>query len=324
MTKEVDDTPYDLFISHYQKTGQKLALIINDELIVLNKNLNIFLDINCSFDIHDLEENIKNSNNVLLLITQGVFEREFVKLELKTALKYNKNIIIVWDKQECPNFPNEKDIDEDIRPILKIFAQEWHPVKLYRNVLMNEILERIKIKSDKEKIVDLLNRKNNYKEIISSLYIKNYLDTINLKINKIQVFKENIVEIFKELEIIERKKTIIVNYNFNILILSIIVSRMWDDREKIIQYINNNEIIIYINNDNYFEMFNVKKKNKDISLTICFLYEIKYFLKYVKIEKEINIIKNKGIESEFEEIENKYSGIINRVKQEDYRLGILE
>ena len=58
---------------------------------------------------HDLKKNIENSENVLLLITEDVFKRPFVQLELRTALNCNKNIIVLWDKVNC-DFPNKDDI----------------------------------------------------------------------------------------------------------------------------------------------------------------------------------------------------------------------
>lgn len=171
---------YDLFISHYQETGQKLAIIISDELNALNKNLNIFLDVNCSFNIHDLEENVKNSENILLLLTTGVYQREFVKKELRTALKFNKNIIVLWDKKECPNFPKEEDVDEDIRPVLKIFAKDWQPVKLYRDVLMKDIMKDMKIKN--------IENENNNLSTNSGFFIVQILNLWNfvfeIKLNK--------------------------------------------------------------------------------------------------------------------------------------------
>ena len=53
-------------------------------------------------DIHDLKENVKNSDNFMLLLTEGVFERRFVIEEITTALELKKNIILVWDKERCP------------------------------------------------------------------------------------------------------------------------------------------------------------------------------------------------------------------------------
>lgn len=37
-------------------------------------------------NIHDLEKIVENTKIVLLIITDGVFERPFIQLELRTAL----------------------------------------------------------------------------------------------------------------------------------------------------------------------------------------------------------------------------------------------
>lgn len=57
------------------------------------------MDVDNLQSIEDLDENIRKSENILLLITKGVFERPYVIKELSTALKFKKNIIIVWDKK---------------------------------------------------------------------------------------------------------------------------------------------------------------------------------------------------------------------------------
>jgi hypothetical protein len=146
---EIDnDITYDLFISHYQKTGQQLAIIIKDQLLHENENLNIFLDIDDLNDIHDLKENIKKSENILLLITEDVFKRPFVIGELNTALKYDKNIITIWDKDRFPIFPQKEDICTDIKDIEKILNRKaitWVPDAMYRKVLIKEILKRMNL-----------------------------------------------------------------------------------------------------------------------------------------------------------------------------------
>ena len=54
--------------------------------------------------------NIENSKNILLIITEALFKRKFVIQELTTGLKYNKNIILIWDKGRCPELPKKDKI----------------------------------------------------------------------------------------------------------------------------------------------------------------------------------------------------------------------
>lgn len=159
MTKEeiTDDIPYDLFISHYKKTGGNLALLIKNYL--KDKKLEIFLDVDDMKSTHDLKKNIENSENILLLITEGVFERYFVQLELRKALECNKNIIVLWDKKSC-EFPKEDEIPKDLIPLLHKTAISWSNEIYLRGTIINEIIKHIKIKSDKEKFIDIINQKN--------------------------------------------------------------------------------------------------------------------------------------------------------------------
>lgn len=132
---------YDLFISHKQENGGNLALNIKMLLLEKHKNMSIFLDVDDLENIHDLEKNIKNSENLLLLITEDVFKRPFVIKELRAALKYNKNIIVIWDKVHCPVFPNEDKVPNDLISILHIRAITWSPEIYIRNGIINEIIK---------------------------------------------------------------------------------------------------------------------------------------------------------------------------------------
>jgi hypothetical protein len=131
---------YDLFISHKQENGGNLALNIKMLLLEKYKNMSIFLDVDDLENIHDLEKNIKNSENLLLLITEDVFKRPFVIKELGAALKYNKNIIVIWDKAHCPVFPNEKQVPDYLISILHIRAITWSPEIYIRNGIIHEII----------------------------------------------------------------------------------------------------------------------------------------------------------------------------------------
>lgn len=139
---------YDLFISHRQYNGGQLALCIKLLLKNENPNLAIFLDVDDMQNIHDLEKNIKNSKNVLLLITEGVFERPFIIQELNTALEYNKNIIVLWDKINCPIFPSKKTVPKNIINILDIRAIIWSAEIYHREGILTEISKLMKTKTD--------------------------------------------------------------------------------------------------------------------------------------------------------------------------------
>src|ERR1700730_14708359 len=131
----MNNAKYDLFISHRQDNGDILALNIKLLLLQLNTEISIFLDVDDLKNIQDLDINIRNSNNILLVITKGVFERFFVIEELKAALKYKKKIILIWDREHCPEFPKKEEVPEEIDSILLIKANIWSPEKIFRNVI---------------------------------------------------------------------------------------------------------------------------------------------------------------------------------------------
>ena len=140
---EIIKTKYDLFISHKQSTGGHLAMSIKLLLLNKNPNLNIYLDVDDLKNIHDLEKNIIDSSNLLLLITDNVFNSKYVIFELDTALKYKKNIIIIWDKDNC-SFPDINIIPENIRSVLYIKAINWNSEIIFRDIIINEIIKRLK------------------------------------------------------------------------------------------------------------------------------------------------------------------------------------
>lgn len=284
-----NDIQYDLFISHYQKTGGPLALLIKNYLTEKQK-LDIFLDVDDMNSVHNLEKNIEISENVLLLITDGVFDRPFVQLELKKALECNKNIILLWDKMNC-EFPKKKDIPDFLLPILDIKAITWLGEKYLRSAILKEINNNIKIKTDKEKFLDLINKKDNYKQIFSSLCIKEYLkkiynyDIISNQISNLSQF--NFTPIFEIKTISEIK-----NYSLNIVFLAIFnicsISEIIQKRT--------NKIIMYgrSDNDNFDTLkFNIKENNEKIILTISLgVYDVyeEYSLKFSVLKHIISEI----------------------------------
>lgn len=141
-----EDNIYDLFISHYQYNGGHLALNLKLLIEKENEDIKIFLDVDSDMkNIHNLENFIRESKNVLLIITENVFERYFVQLELREALKYNKNIILLWDRNNCPIFPKKEQIPNDLVSILDIKAIIWQSERKYRKLVIEDIIENIKI-----------------------------------------------------------------------------------------------------------------------------------------------------------------------------------
>lgn len=67
--------------------------------------------------------------------------RPFVRLEISTALKLKKNIIVIWDKERCP-FPDASKIDASIKEVLLIKAIKWDNESYLRKAAIDEIIKQ--------------------------------------------------------------------------------------------------------------------------------------------------------------------------------------
>jgi hypothetical protein len=136
---------YDAFLSHKQLNGADLAQAIKLQLEIVNPNLKIFLDTDDLEKIHKLDDNVKNSKNFILLITDGVLERPWVQFEIRAALKCNKNIILVHDERNCP-FPSGnylKSIPEDVTAVLSVKSIPYYREKVFRAISIQQIFSKM-------------------------------------------------------------------------------------------------------------------------------------------------------------------------------------
>ena len=60
-----------MFLSHYQRTGGNLALALKMLLLEQCPTLKIFLDVDDLEDLQDLMQNVVDSANIILLLTDG-------------------------------------------------------------------------------------------------------------------------------------------------------------------------------------------------------------------------------------------------------------
>lgn len=172
-------------------------------------------------NIHDLEKIVENTKIVLLIITDGVFERPFIQLELRTALKYNKKIITLWDKDRCPIYPKKDNLPDDISKILDIKSYKWILEKKHRNLIINEIIEKIKeINTIKENIFMIQNKieKNIIQEMTKDINNNriNPVQINNLSEKEKNLIKENIFRMKSIYEKIDNFLPIFLKLSSNI------------------------------------------------------------------------------------------------------------
>ena len=73
LTKE-EDVSTDIFLSHRQLTGQKIALSLHTEL---KGRYKVFLDVKTKFVLHDLEKLVGQTRLFVFILTEGIFASTF-------------------------------------------------------------------------------------------------------------------------------------------------------------------------------------------------------------------------------------------------------
>jgi len=140
--KKHHEGKWDVFISHKQLNGADLAQAIKLQLELAHPELTIFLDVDDLNVIHGLEDNIKNTTNIILLITEGVLERPFVQKEILAAVANNKNIILVHDERNC-GFPTGNGLPDQLKSVLSIKAIPYYREKVFRETCINQIWSKM-------------------------------------------------------------------------------------------------------------------------------------------------------------------------------------
>ena len=158
-----NDTQYHMFLSHAQNKGQDQMSVLMHELERLDPDISIFLDIEGLTSTHNLPDIVNSSLNVLLYLTDGVFDRYWVMLEIHTAITTGKNIILLRETdtrhgtKQLSGFPNEirnsdavnKLFDDPEVLVNTLFGDdkppvlEWHRGRMFKNVTLRKIFERM-------------------------------------------------------------------------------------------------------------------------------------------------------------------------------------
>jgi len=133
---------YDAFLSHRQANGGDLAEALKLQLEAKDPSLRIFLDVDDLENVHSLDDKVKGSRNFILIITEGALERPFIQLEIRAAIKYKSNVILVHDEKSCP-FPNGQGLPEDVRSILAYKAIPYFREKAFREVSVQSIFNKM-------------------------------------------------------------------------------------------------------------------------------------------------------------------------------------
>jgi len=135
---------YDIFVSHKQTTGKYLAQSIKHELSqCFPVPLSWWIDVDNLENLQDLTEVVRLSRNFMLLITPGLFDSHWCLQEIRAAIKYKKNVILILD--EGVPFPVVQTLPADIQELFKgTLAITYHNQKHHRDVAIQEIAAKIK------------------------------------------------------------------------------------------------------------------------------------------------------------------------------------
>lgn len=105
MANSGDSENHLVFISHYKvEAGTEATLMQNDILQLLAEDSGlpgqdlaspVFLDSEDLQDLEELQEHVKRSHNLILLLTNGVLKRPWVLVEVVTAMTHGVNVLPV-------------------------------------------------------------------------------------------------------------------------------------------------------------------------------------------------------------------------------------
>jgi len=151
---------YNIFISYRRKDGFDTAKLIYDKLKMDGYSVSFDVETleNGKFD-KEIERRIQKCKDFVLLLSPGVFERfqdddynskdDFVRMEISTALKANRNIIPL----KLDNFIYPKRLPNDIKDIARINNVEFNHAhfeaayeKLKRNFLRSKPVWKVRFR----------------------------------------------------------------------------------------------------------------------------------------------------------------------------------
>jgi hypothetical protein len=89
----------DVFLSHRQVTGRRIAMPLRSDLLRLDPKLQIFLDVKAEFELHNLPLIVEKSKLFVFILTEGIFASEYCLKELESAVQLKKKIFVVRDAQ---------------------------------------------------------------------------------------------------------------------------------------------------------------------------------------------------------------------------------
>ncbi|CAE8709786.1 unnamed protein product [Polarella glacialis] len=142
---------WDFFLSHKQSnaqdTVQNLMMILTARL----PGVSFWLDVEQDPTEKGMRHGVQNSKDVLIYLTTGLVESKYCQMEMRWALEFEKNIILVMETDERHGKPSIDTLITSCPPDLKhIFAENviipWYRDPEFREISVEKIIRARSVK----------------------------------------------------------------------------------------------------------------------------------------------------------------------------------
>ena len=175
---------FDIFISYRREGGYDMARILYDRFKLMG--LHPFLDLKelgaGHFD-ENLFRNIEGSSNFLLILPQNALDRcfnekDWLKLEIEHAIKYNKNIIPVF----AENFKWPEELPASLKDLRRYNGVTWS--QEYNDAAFSSIVNKLKNVKINEPTVETVKRENGERTENTYFYFEDEKEKRRLRIQQ--------------------------------------------------------------------------------------------------------------------------------------------
>ncbi|CAE8653380.1 unnamed protein product [Polarella glacialis] len=142
---------WDFFLSHKQSNAQDT---VQNLMVILTARLpgvSFWLDVEQDPTEKGMRHGVKKSKDVLIYLTEGLIESKYCQMEMRWALEFKKNIILVIETDERHGKPSIEKLIALCPPDLKhIFADNviipWYRDPEFREISVEKIIRARSVK----------------------------------------------------------------------------------------------------------------------------------------------------------------------------------
>jgi hypothetical protein len=132
------DLKYDFFMSHKQSNGQDAVMTLRIYLSERCPGATFWLDTEQNPTAEGMRDGVKHCANFVLFCTEGATDSHWIQMEIRWALQYCKNIIIVTETDERHGRPDMETLignaPEDLKQVFSHnVAIPWYRDPEFRN-----------------------------------------------------------------------------------------------------------------------------------------------------------------------------------------------